>query len=475
MELTRFGMVLLPLCAAACVAPFRLLELVFLASAFGAAAVAVVGGLGLPPGLPPAALFIGFVALQYALGARFPGACRSWRLLEPFAIAVAYALATAVLLPRLFAGRFEVWPQKVDAAFALPVPLAPSLANVTQALYLVSNALVAILGGMFLTRSDVDFRRLLHAYYAGGAVVLLVCFWQVLNRLAGVPYPAAFLYSNPGWALFPSQDLGGVPRINGPFSEPASLTLYLSGTVFSAAWVLVRGYRSRFAALLLPPAVVAMLLSTSTTAYAVLGAGAAFLLLYAAVGAAPRVATRILAFGIPMVVLALLGVVVLADLDPRFAASVQAVVTQTLQKGWGTSYAERSLLDIEALGVLPASYGLGAGWGSARSSSLIPGLLANLGVAGVVPLAWFAVRLRRHVARVRRLPVAPDRLMVIDAMSASLVGSLTASVLSSPAITTVDFYLVLAVLVGCVARVEYEAAGTTRRIAVAAALPARAA
>jgi hypothetical protein len=189
MELTQFGWVIFPLCAALCLAPFRLLQLTFVAAVFGAAASAVVAGLGLPPGLPPAVLFMGYVLLQYALGERYPGEREVWRLLEPFMLTVAYAILTAVVMPRLFAGQFEVWPQKVDAQFAFPIALGPTRSNYTQSLYLLSNAAMALFGGLFMTRSRMDFSKLLGAYFAGAAVVVAICAWQVVSRRTGLWFP----------------------------------------------------------------------------------------------------------------------------------------------------------------------------------------------------------------------------------------------------------------------------------------------
>jgi hypothetical protein len=248
-----------------------------------------------------------------------------------------------------------------------------------------------------------------------------------------------------------------VPRTNGPFSEPASLAFYLSGVVYATAWVLVRGHRSRLAAVLLPASVAMMFVSTSTTGYVVLGVGGGFLLLLALLGGSGEMSGRIFKYGVPLAVLALLGTLAAAAMDPQFAASMQEVLTETLNKGQGNSYDDRTSLDRDCLGILFPSAFLGAGWGSARSSSLVPGLLANLGVIGVLPLVWFGLKLAWQVRQARMLTADADRLMVIDAMSASLVGTLVAACVSAPTISTIDFFLALGVLVGCVARVRMEA------------------
>lgn len=137
------------------------------------------------------------------------------------------------------------------------------------------------------------------------------------------------------------------------------------------------------------------------------------------------------------------------------------VMHQSLQKAEGESFATRTGLDLDSLGVLFPSYGLGAGWGSVRASSLIPGLLANLGIFGCMLLLWFVVRLVRQVGRARRLASTAGQLMVLDGASAVVIGNLTAAVLSAPSLNAVDFYLMLGLLIACAARVEYEA--TSRR------------
>lgn len=457
MAVTQFGYVILPLCALFCLSPGVLLQAVFVASVFGAAAALIVGSLGLPPAIPPAVVFMAFVALQYGLGARFPAEREAWRLVEPLAIAVAYALAGSLVLPRLFAGSFHVWPQKVGPE-SFAVLLAPSSSNTTQDMYLLSNVVFLAMAMLYLTRSKVDFTRLVQSYFVSGYLVVGISLWQLASRVAGAPFPDSFFYSNPGWVIFTAQALNGVPRINGPFSEPAALAFYLTGIVFSTTWILVRGHRSRLATFLLPAALLGLLLSTSTTGYVALALGGAALLAYAAFGGAAGDSRRILAFGIPLLALAVVAMLGVVSLDPKLGHSIAMVTQQTLNKSEGSSFQDRTSLDYDSLAVLIPSYGFGAGWGSERSSSLIPGLLANLGFFGMAPLIWFGWRLTRSVMQLRRVAMSAGRRLTIDAMSASLVGTLTAAALSSPTISNLDFYLCLAVLLACVARIHHEAA-----------------
>ena len=454
MQLTLFGYMLLPICAAAILQPGWQLQLVLLASAFGAASPLVIGGLGLPPGVIPACLFLAYVALQFLLGARFPASARAWRVLEPFLLAALYALVTAVLVPRLMAGSFTVWPQKLTPPFDLPVPIRPSMSNVTQSFYLLIDTAVLVGVALHLGRSRIDPLRVLHAYLACGYVVVAICAWQLASKLTGLWFPEAFLYSNPGWAILPGQTVGTVPRINGPFSEPAALAFYLSGIVFCCAWLVLRGHRSWAAMVLLPLAMLALVASTSTTGFVAMGVGGVALIAYGMTRAPRAVAMRIFMLAVPAAAAAVVAGLFVSSMSAQIDDSIAVVTRQSLRKADSESFTNRTGLDLDSLGVLWPTYGLGAGWGSVRASSLGPGLLANLGLFGVALVAWFAVRLVAQVGRARRLAPDAGQLKVLDGLSAGVLGHLTAAFISAPALNAPDFYVLIGALIACAARAE---------------------
>jgi hypothetical protein len=464
MELTTFGIVLGLLCLAAIIRPDWQLRLILLTGAFGAATPLIVTGLGLPPGVPPACLFLAHVALQYLLGVHYPAERLAWRTLEPYLLAAAYALVTALVVPRLFAGAFTVWPQKPLPPYDIPMPLAPGQGNVTQSLYLLIEAAVLAGSALYLTRTGTSFLRLIQAYLATGYLVVAICAWQLANKLTGVWYPTDFLYSNPGWVIYPGQTMGFVPRINGPFSEPAALAFYLSGTVFCCTWLLLRGHRSRMAAVLLPLAITALLLSTSTTGFVVLGMGAAILALYGFVAAPRRMQLRIFVLVLPAAALFVAAGYAISVLSARIEESIAMVARQTLNKAASDSFINRTSIDYDSLALLFPSYGLGAGWGSVRASSLVPGLVANLGLIGVGLVAWFAVRLAGNVARARRAATNTSQLFAIDALAAAVTGHLCAALVSVSAIHALDFYVLLGALIACAARIEHDATRQRRRV-----------
>lgn len=136
-----------------------------------------------------------------------------------------YVLVSAKFLPATFAGQVMVWPRRVDVLAPGAVPLAPTFGNVTQPLYLIINIVLAIAAAIFVTRRAIPYERIIGAYMVGGYTVVVLVFWQLGSRVAGIPFPDDLLHSNPGWAIV-EQALGTVPQLQGPFTEPAGLALY---------------------------------------------------------------------------------------------------------------------------------------------------------------------------------------------------------------------------------------------------------
>src|SRR5271154_3152073 len=245
MQITALGFVLLPLCLIFIPRPSSLLQITFLASAFGAAVPFIVplGGEGfaLPPGFLPGMVFIVVVGLDYM--------SRNLREIEgevgyallPIIVFMAVALAGAAILPRMFAGEFGVWPQRLSVLNST-VLLAPSAGNITQCLYLIVNTIFLVLASLYVSRTYVRPMTIVHAYLASGYLVAAITLWQFANKLTGIYYPKEFLYSNPRWAILTAQAFGNVNRISGPFVEPAALAGYTSGVAFACLWLLLRGH-----------------------------------------------------------------------------------------------------------------------------------------------------------------------------------------------------------------------------------------
>lgn len=472
MHVTIFGFVLLPLCVLWFPRPQRLLELIFVMGVFGAGTPMIIGSLGLPPMAVPAAALVLYVAFQLGFGVTFEGARSTLRALEPYMLAVTYGLISAYVMPRIFARAVMVWPQKIGAIYGA-VPLMPGQGNVTQSFYLVMTGATLVASALYLARREVDLSRLIRVYLWSGVLAIIFCFWQLAQKFTGVWFPYTLISNNPGFLVTNTQMLSFVPRINGSFVEPSDLAYYLSGTVFTSGWLLLRGYKSKLARFTLVVGAVAMLVSTSTTGIAVLVLGAIGGALIPLLRRHTPVARRIVRAGVPLVLGLVIAGGVIVTLKPSIGKSLSVVYTSTLDKQQSLSFTDRTQKDIDALATAVPTLGFGTGWGSFRSSSLFPGLVAGLGVWGTVMILWFAVRVVKLVRRARRVAAlggadARD-LWAIEGAAAACAGTLLAALISSPEIINLDFYLLLAILIAASVRVAVldrpRAAAPTRAVA----------
>ncbi|MES2712670.1 MAG: hypothetical protein V4653_13895, partial [Pseudomonadota bacterium] len=449
MQLTILGAALLPLALWGIGNPGWLIRLALVAGIFEAGAALIVGGeggFGLPTAMVPGLLLLAHIALQYATGMRYAGEGIVLRSALPLILFLIYAVSTAVLLPDIYSGQMLVWPNRPDPVNPAAIPLSFTSGNVTQSLYLAMNIAMAVGAGLMLTGRGVRWRALLNAYLLGGYIVVGLCFWDLAARIAGVYFPAELLRSNPNWAIV-SQSLGMVPRIQGPFAEPAALAFYLSGLAFCCLSLCLKGHATMQPQLLLMLTIACMLMSTSTTGIVILAVGLPLVLL---TGSGDRRARQRLQRTIVSMVLA--GGVVLVPLVlamPTLIDAASVVIESTLEKGDSSSFEDRMESDRLAVDAMIQSWGLGVGWGSTRSSSFIPGILGNSGLVGLSLLVWFGAVFTRLIRRAGRVSTGnhPARA-ALDGFTAAICGQLCAALLSAPTISSLGFFLHIAIVLG---------------------------
>jgi hypothetical protein len=460
MGLTAFSLILLPLSLMNLANPIRLIQIGIFTGVFEAAAAIIVGSFGVQPALVPSLLFLTYVCGQYTLGMRYPGEKPVIWATMPLIALLCYAIFSAVTLPSIFAGTVMVWPQKQD--FVSSIPLAPSSGNITQSLYLTLNILVVIFGAMFLTQARVSYVLFLKSYLASGYLVVVLSFWQAANRVAGVPFPSDILYSNPGWAIV-EQSMGSIPRIQGPFTEPAALAQYLCGVVYSCMWLSSTGCRLMRPGFLLILSLATILLSTSTTGILFILVFVPAMLVYGLVVKArqgdvwPALTTALVWVG-AIVFLACLVVL----MNPEILTAVDVVYESIVNKQESDSYLERTAINDDAIKAAFATYGLGVGWGSFRAVQFLPGLLANGGVIGLVTVAWFTMRVvsLTRFTNPRSGSEAggnSELRLVIGGFGAALIAQLIAAMMSGTMITSVSYYLQLACVIGAASRARISA------------------
>lgn len=209
--------------------------------------------------------------------------------------------------------------------------------------------------------------------------------------------------------------------------------------------------------LLLALSIVCVLLSTSTTGIVTLVAGIPAVLAVGSVGGEPGSLQRIGKTVGYLLLGCSLAIVPIFILKPDLVDAVNVVVEGTLSKGESDSYAERSEMDASAINAMQELYGLGVGWGSFRSSSFVPGMLANSGIIGIIMILWFIAGIYRLGRRARvASPHHPGQILV-NGFSAALCGHFAAAVVSAPMISSLTFYIQLGCIVGVIARISTEA------------------
>jgi hypothetical protein len=422
------------------------------AGIFEAAAALTFGSFGIQPVLVPAITFLLYFMLQVALGANFPGHGRVWHMLLPFVIVVVWAIVSSFLMPWWFEGRAYVWPQKSLPPFIIAA-LAPNAANLNQDFYLIMNCLLTIIMSCFFASRQMPLVAYLQAYLLSGVISGLIAVWQFANRIAGIPFPDSLFYSNPGWAILTEQSLGAVPRINGTFSEPSALASYMGEVVFATGWLLLRGNRDWPIKALFIFSLLIMFLSTSTTGFAMLAIAAFGVVILAVMTRSEKMIASIWKISLPLVAIGV-GVAIFAGIFMSdLSKNIQDVYNITINKQQSSSYEERTGADLDSLIATLDTYGLGVGWGSNRSSSLLPGLLAAVGVPGVCGLLWFAIKIGWQVRSTYKVASDSQRF-VIDGCCGAVVGFLLSGFISGPTITSVTFFYLLSLLIGSLCQVS---------------------
>lgn len=457
MGVTGFTLILLPLCLILFTNMGRLLQLMLVFGVFEAAAALTFGGIGLQPALMPGLAFIAYFVLQLLLGARFSGQAPVVSMTKPFVLVTVYALASSALMPWIFQDKVFVWPQKAQPPFVL-TPLEPSSSNINQDIYLLINCGILVAAAIFMVGSSLRLKILFKTYLASGFVVAVIAIWQFASKVAHVPYPESLFYSNPGWAILTGQQMGSIPRINGPFAEPSSLGGYMGTIVCATGWQLLQGHRDRVLKWLFFTGLLIMMLSTSSTGFGMLGLVCIGVAALGVLTGSARIMGAIVKLGLPLGLLILLLFGIGSTFAPELSKNVGMIFGQTLTKQQSSSYEDRTSTDVDSLMVAVDTFGLGAGWGSNRSSSLVPGLLAGVGIPGVIGLAWFAFVIGKGVRRAKATRCARDQLFVIDGCCGALIGFIAAALLSGPTISSVTFFCLVAILIACIVQVDMQQA-----------------
>ncbi len=370
-----------------------------LATSFqSAAAVSVpaLGGANIQPGhfiLPVflAAVFLRGQGFAYSLNAMALGSRPGFW----YVAAGVWAVMTALIMPRLFAGAVEVFPVDNDNSSVAYQrrALFPTSNNITQSVYFIGHimAYCAVVG--FARRADTMIRGAV-AVLVLAAVTVFFAYLDVLLYYAGLGHLLDFLRTS-SYTLLTNATLGGLKRVVGTFTEASAYAAFAIGLFAFTLRLWRYGVWPRETGLLALALFVSLILSTSTTAYASL---AIFLVaIYARdLAGMERAAGRqnVRAVFLSFVPFGAFAIAVVIALRPELLDPVAAIFDDTItNKLASDSGKERGSWNMSGLQNVVETYGLGVGLGSVRVSSLLVAFPASIGLIGSVLFAMFLARL----------------------------------------------------------------------------------
>jgi hypothetical protein len=360
--------------------------LAILLSAFQAASVLNIEG-GVPIGLTPYFFVLILIAIRFVplwLSGRFSFSRSdvALEMTQPLLILAIWAIASAFLLPWLFAGVGVNTPRGgMDSPHT--TPLEWSLGNAAQALYVALDTIFVIYL-LWCSRERGYFERLVRAFVGSGIIAAMIGAYQYVAHYSGLPYPADFFNSNPGWRQLVSEELSGVWRLAATFSEPSAAGAFFA--VWSTLLLFLaadnRGGGGRWAWPLFATGAIMLGLTTSTTGY-ITGAVVLGLFMwkeFARVFTSGRVSGRGL---FSLFLIAGAGVAAFLFI-PNLSGLLSKII---LQKSMTQSSHDRTATVWEALRITSETYGLGVGLGSNRPSGMLFYISSNLGIPGLVLFA----------------------------------------------------------------------------------------
>lgn len=380
---------------------------------FATTAAVTIGGNGVPP-FYILAVFGGITAIYTSSRGRHIEHL-SLRLIGIFFLWSGFATAVG---PSIFAGIPVLDPRGgIDNQVHEPTPLSYSPSMGAQIVYLALGALVA----WYLAQSKTLDPGLLTLPFAIGGVLSIV---RLVPGVAAISDPIFRDYGDLTFNFYGSRNFG-------IFAEPSFLAVFSISALayFVVRMRLVRGWR--LFGLVILAIVTAVNLATSgsgTAALAVLVLGAVAMIYFAWQFLLSRLRLSPMALMVPFLVAA-----ILMTRNPLR----DAIVGTVSDKSSSESFVNRNASDLFSLDLAWHTFGIGVGLGASRPSSFFTMLLSNVGIVGVVLVAFiFAKALLGARGRRDWVPAA-----------ASLIALLTAKIIAEPALSTPLMWLILGVCI----------------------------
>lgn len=431
--------------------PYRGLWVFLATTPFGAAAafnLPAAGGASILVTDLAALMMFAMLWVQPDAPGRIVGTMRAFQPGFWMLLFVLICTISAIFFPRLFLGATNVFSlsRANNQIGIIEVPLHPTNGNLTQLFRIMLDA-AAFFAVATVFRLRPDARTVLVAISVATFINAALGWIDVLSYTVGMPDLLSPIQTA-NYAILSNVAMAGLKRMIGGFPEASAFGFYTLGLF--AFWLhmwLVRG-RSWLISLALIVTAVALLRSTSSSAYV---AAAAFVVAYAGVRIA-RHRGGAVSHRTVGVTLGLAGGVLLALMALGLAYLLLEPVTAFLDRSlfdkMGTaSGVERMSWNTNAWLNFIQTYGVGAGLGSMRASNWV---LASLGSIGVIGTALFLA----FVAALGLAPAGqePERAAVIGALKSGCFALFISANLTAPTPDLGVFFFTMAGLAAGLSR-----------------------
>jgi hypothetical protein len=369
----------------------------FLFTLFGAAAATSLPSVGGATITPPT-MFLGFIVVRALFsGGPAPSILEFASLRRPggwFALAVGYGIVIALIAPGLFPETLVYSFARGDGVTLTSIKLAPlqySSGQVTQGVYAL-GAVALLIAATTLLSQPGSWRWVFQAFVACATLNLVFAALDLVSDRLGHTEMLSFLRTAGYAQLYAHPELG-LKRIVGSFTEASSFAAYSSVLLAFFASLWMQHFRPRLTALLALSTLIALVFSTSSTAYVVI---AILFLLMAGIdllAALTRRRPQRLGFILASIPSFLFVVLFVSLVKPELLDTIGGAMDEFVFNKLNTaSGIERFQWSAQAWQTFLDTLSLGAGIGATRASGYVFTLLSNVGVIGTISFVVFAYK-----------------------------------------------------------------------------------
>jgi len=293
--------------------------------------------------------------------------------LAPLYVFFVYCCLITLFMPFVFDGIEVVSPGQDNGTYA---KLHFSLKHILQIIYIALHVIVIIILKTISNR--FLFLKIFKLINSLILFVSIIGFWEFFAKVSETyAFPSDFLYNNPSYAQYWLQGI----RLNSTFTEPSYAGAFLGASV---AYLLY----SRINVKLLVIAAIALILNLSGTGLVSFSLFCFFSLLIEKQNRGKYIFIIMMFILIITVFISLIGY---KDL----------MYDMLIYKADSQSGTERSSIILFTINLLEETYFLGLGLGSHRCFSFLTGMMANIGIVGLLLFFWYIFIILRPICKSR--------------------------------------------------------------------------